>query len=138
MVETAARRGIWVTGYHCNQSALAPKAYLTGAEWNWEQLYPKFVKMFMAGEPIPNFYRGGLKEGLVKPSPYGPAVGEAARKQADDAKAKLMAGGFAIFKGPLTDNRGKTVIAAGTQQGQTDPTLEKMDYLVEGVIGSTS
>jgi basic membrane protein A and related proteins len=138
VVETAARRGIWVTGYHCNQSVLAPKAYLTGAEWNWEQLYPKFVKMFMAGEPIPNFYRGGLKEGLVKPSPYGPAVGEAARKQADDAKAKLTAGGFAIFKGPLDDNRGKTVIAAGTQQGQTDPTLEKMDYLVEGVIGSTS
>jgi len=75
VVETAARRGILVTGYHTNQSTLAPKAYLTGAEWNWEALYPKFVKMFMAGESISNFYRGGLKEGLVKPSAYGPAVG---------------------------------------------------------------
>jgi len=138
VVETAARRGIMVTGYHCNQSTLAPQAYLTGAEWNWEALYPKFAKMFMAGETIPNFYRGGLKEGLVKPSAYGPAVGEAARKHADDAKEKLMAGGFAIFKGPLSDNKGKTVIAAGQAHGQTDPVLESMDYLVEGVLGSTS
>ncbi len=138
VVETAARRGIMVTGYHCDQSVLAPKAYLTGAEWNWEGLYPKFGKMFMAGEPIPNFYRGGLKEGLVKVSAYGPAVGEAARKAADDAKAKLMAGGFAIFKGPMTDNKGKMVIASGQAHGQTDPVLERMDYLVEGVVGSTS
>ena len=138
MVENAARRGAYVSGYHVNQSVLAPQAYLTGAEWNWEGLYPKFAKMFMAGETIPNFYRGGLKEGLVKPSAYGPAVGEAARKHADDAKEKLMAGGFAIFKGPLSDNKGKSVVAAGTEHGQTDPELEKMDYLVEGVVGSTS
>ncbi len=138
VVETAARRGIMVTGYHCNQSVLAPQAYLTGAEWNWEGLYPKFAKMFMAGETIPNFYRGGLKEGLVKVSAYGPAVGEAARKQADDAKDKLLAGGFAIFKGPISDNKGKSVIAAGQAHGQTDPVLESMDYLVEGVVGSTS
>src|SRR3977135_4111383 len=57
MVENAARRGAMVCGYHVNQSPLAPKAYLTGAEWNWEALYPKFVKMIAAGEAIPNFYR---------------------------------------------------------------------------------
>jgi simple sugar transport system substrate-binding protein len=38
----------------------------------------------------------------------------------------------------MVDNRGKTVIAAGTEAGQKDPKLEKMDYLVEGVIGATS
>src|ERR1700761_5215716 len=138
VVENAARRGAMVCGYHVNQATLAPKAYLTGAEWNWEVLYPLFVKMFTAGETIPNFYRGGLKEELVKVSPYGAMVSEAARKQADDVKAKLMAGGYAIFKGPLVDNKGKTVIAAGVTRGQTDPELEKMNCLVEGVIGATS
>jgi len=138
VVENASRRGAMVCGYHVNQATLAPNAYLTGAEWNWEELYPRFVKMVVAGESIPNFYRGGLKEGLVKVSPYGRMVSEAARKQADDVKAKLMAGGYAIFQGPLVDNKGKTVIASGTARGQTDPELEKMDYLVEGVIGATS
>ena len=49
-----------------------------------------------------------------------------------------MAGGFVIFKGPLKDNKGKTVIAGGVARGQTDLELEKMNYLVEGVIGATS
>jgi basic membrane protein A and related proteins len=138
IVENAARRGAMVSGYHVNQSPLAPQAYLTGAEWNWEVLYPRFVKMTTAGETIPNFYRGGLKEGLVKVSPYGPMVSEAARKHADDVKAKLMAGGYTIFKGPITDNKGNTVIGASIERGQTDPELEKMDYLVEGVLGATS
>ena len=138
VVENAARRGAMVTGYHVNQSTLAPKSYLTGAEWNWEGLYPRFVKMFMAGEAIPNFYRGGLKEGLVKVSPYGAMVGEAARKHADDVKAKLLAGTYVIFKGPIADNKGKTAVAPGVERGQTDPELEKMDYLVDGVVGATS
>jgi simple sugar transport system substrate-binding protein len=138
VVENTARRGAMVCGYHVNQATLAPAAYLTGAEWNWEVLYPRFVKMFAASESIPNFYRGGLKEELVKVSPYGSMVTEAARKHADDIKAKLTAGSFVIFKGPLTDNTGKTVIAAGVERGQTDPELEKMNYLVEGVVGATS
>jgi basic membrane protein A and related proteins len=138
MVENAARRGAMVCGYHVNQSPLAPEAYLTGAEWNWEALYPKFLKMIASGEGIPNFYRGGLQEEIVKVSPYGPKVGEQARKHADEVKAKFLATGLAIFKGPLVDNKGKTVIAAGTERGQKDPELEKMDYLVEGVIGATS
>jgi basic membrane protein A and related proteins len=138
VVENAARRGAFVCGYHVNQSPLAPKAYLTGAEWNWEALYPKFVKMIASGEGIPNFYRGGLKEEIVKVSPYGEAVSAEARKAADDIKAKLTAGSYTIFKGPISDNKGKVVIASGIERGQKDPELEKMDYLVEGVIGATA
>src|ERR1700756_5739780 len=121
VVENTARRGAMVCGYHVNQAVLAPKAYLTGAEWNWEALYPRFAKMFTSGETIPNFYRGGLKEGLVKVSPYGAMVSEAARKHADDVKAQLTAGSYVIFKGPIADNKGKTAIASGVARGQTDP-----------------
>jgi simple sugar transport system substrate-binding protein len=138
VVETAERRGAMVCGYHASQASLAPKGYLTGAEWNWEALYPKFVTMTMKGETIPNFYRGGYKEGLVKSSPYGAMVPEAARKQADAAKAAFMTGTFVIYKGGLKDNKGTTVIPAGAGLGQTDIKLESMGYLVEGVIGSTS
>ncbi|MGL6108979.1 MAG: BMP family ABC transporter substrate-binding protein, partial [Rubrivivax sp.] len=83
-----------------------------------------------------NLLRGGLKEGYVKMSPYGPAVGDAAKKKADEIKAAMMKGGFVIFKGPLKDNKGTTVIAAGKGIDQFDPELEKMNYLVEGVMGS--
>ena len=135
IVETAERRNIFVCGYHADQSALAPKGYLTGAEWNWTTPYTTHVKDAMAGKPMNNFMRGGLKEGFVKAGAYGRAVADHARKSADAVKAQMMKGDFVIFKGPLKDNTGNTVIAAGTAHKQTDVVLEQMNYLVEGVIG---
>jgi simple sugar transport system substrate-binding protein len=135
VVETAERRGIFVCGYHADQSALAPRGYLTGAEWSWVTPYTTHVESALGGKPMVNFLRGGLKDGFVKASPYGKAVPEAARQNADAVKAQILRGEYIIFKGPLRDNGGKTVIAAGTSHKQTDVTLEQMNYLVEGVIG---
>lgn len=137
VMETCERRGIFCSGYHASQASLAPKGYLTGAEWNWEGVYTDFVKRFQAGEKLANLSRGGLKEGMVRTSPYGPAVGAPARQQADAVRAQLMTGTFVIFKGPLPSNTGTTVIPAGEQRVQTDLRLESMDWLVAGVIGST-
>jgi simple sugar transport system substrate-binding protein len=135
IVETCERRGIYVCGYHADQSALAPRGYLTGAEWNWVTPYSEHVKAAMAGKPMLNFMRGGLKEGFVKASPYGKAVSEGARRNADAIKAQMIKGDYAIFKGPLKDNTGKTVVAGGTAHKQTDITLESMNWLVAGVVG---
>ena len=135
VVETASKRGKMVCGYHASQAKLAPQAYLTGAEWNWLTAYKLILDAARTGKPHPNFVRGGLKEGFVKSSPYGSAVSEGARKQAEEVRAKMMAGAFDIFKGELKDNTGKTVIAAGKVFKQTDVELESMNYLVEGVIG---
>jgi len=58
---------------------------------------------------------------------------------ADDIKAKLTSGEYyVIFKGPIMDNKGKAVIAAGTIAARKTPNLKRLDYLVEGVIGATS
>jgi basic membrane protein A and related proteins len=135
IVETCERRGIYVCGYHADQSALAPKGYLTGAEWNWLTVYSMHVKDAMSGAPFKNFVRGGLQDGFVKMSAYGKAVPDAAKKKADGIKAQMMKGEYVIFKGPLKDNTGKTMIESGTALKQTDPVLEQMNYLVEGVGG---
>src|SRR4029077_9187787 len=66
VVETAEKRGINTCGYHTSQAALAPKGYLTGAEWNWEKVYTDYIKMIKEGKKLPNLVRGGLKEGIVK------------------------------------------------------------------------
>jgi len=137
IVELAERRGVFTTGYHANQSALAPKGYLTGAEWNWAKVYTDYVESVRGGKKFPHLLRGGFKEGFVKMSPYGKAVVEATKKKADEAKAKFMKGTMVIYKGPIKDNAGQVVIPAGTEQKQTDIALESMSYLVEGVIGKT-
>ncbi|CCQ74457.1 BMP family ABC transporter substrate-binding protein [Magnetospira sp. QH-2] len=135
VVETAEKRGLFTCGYHASQAPLAPKGYLTGAEWNWSKVYADYVTMFTGGKTIPNLVRGGLKEGIVKMSDYGPAASAEARKHADAVKAKFLAGDMVIYKGPIETNKGKTIIPAGKAHGQTDIWLESMDWLVKGVIG---
>jgi basic membrane protein A len=135
IVELAEQKGVMVTGYHANQATLAPKGYLTGAEWNWSKVYTDYLKMIQAGKPYPHLLRGGLKEGFVTVSPYGKAVSAETKKKADAAKAKFMAGTMVIYKGPLKDNGGKEILPAGKELKQTDIALESMDYLVEGVVG---
>jgi basic membrane protein A len=135
IVETAAKRGKFVCGYHASQAKLAPAAYLTGAEWNWVTAYKAIIEAAQQGKPHPNFVRGGLKEGFVKSSPYGAMVPEGARKNAEALRAEMLKGSFDIFKGELKDNTGKVVIAKGKAFKQTDMELEGMNYLVEGVVG---
>jgi basic membrane protein A len=138
VVQTAAKRGAFVTGYHANQSPLAPDKYLTGAEWNWIEIYKGFISAAQTGKAPENFVRGGLPQGFVKMSAYGPGLSEAGRKNIDTVKAEMMKGGFSVFKGSLKDNKGKEVISSGKSYVETAIELESMDYLVEGVLGSTS
>jgi basic membrane protein A and related proteins len=138
VLETAARRDCFICGYHADQTALAPEKYLTGAEWNWATVYTAMVETTLAGGSIDNFVRGGLAEGFIKMSPLGPAVPDAGKKQFEATRDAMLAGGFPLLEGPLVDNAGNQIVAAGEALLETDVALESMNYLVEGVLGSTS
>ncbi|MDR5856170.1 BMP family ABC transporter substrate-binding protein [Caballeronia sp. LZ062] len=135
VIETAEKRGAMSCGYHASQAALAPKGYLTGAEWDWQTPFKEIVTDAQTGKPQANILRGGLKQGFVKMSPYGAKVTPDARTNADAIKSKMAAGEYVIFKGPLKDNKGGSAIASGTAYAQTDIKLESMNYLVSGVVG---
>jgi basic membrane protein A len=136
VVETAEKRGVYSCGYHADQSKLAPKGFLTGAEWNWSKVYLDYATMISKDTKIPNLIRGGFKEGLVKSSPYGKTVSAKAKAHADKVRAQFMKGDFVVYQGPIKDNTGKEVIPKGKAYGQTDIRLESMNWLVEGVVGS--
>ena len=143
VMETAEKRGIFCSGYHANQSSLAPKGYLTGAEWDWSSIYTSLGEQLLAGKSIangdiPHILRGGLADKFCKMSPYGPAVSDAAKADADTALADIKAGKLTIYQGPLKTNDGKEILSAGQGLKIDDMQLETMDYLVEGVKGSVS
>jgi len=143
VMETAEKRGIFCSGYHANQAQLASKGYLTGAEWDWTKVYSNYAEMIRAGKSlmnggIPHLVRGGLKDGFLKLSPYGPAVSAEAKKDADAAMAKFKDGSMVIYKGELKDNTDKVVIPAGKTYKQQDVELEKINWLAAGVVGSVS
>jgi len=137
VIQTAEKRGIYCCGYHVDQQALAPKGFLTGAQWNWGKVYREYAEMIKSGKTIPNFIRGGLREEYVKSSPYGKVVTAKARKHADAVRKKFIENKMVVYKGPIKDNTGKLVIPKGKSYAQTDVWLESMNWLVEGVIGTT-
>ena len=141
VMETAEKRGIYSSGYHANQGPLAPKGYLTGAEWDWASIYTQLGEQFVAGQTlmagdIPHILRGGLAGNFCKLSDYGPAVTDEAKAAADAAKEQLISTELIIYKGELKDNQGNVILTGEQDYKQDDIELEKMDYLIEGVEGS--
>lgn len=136
-VETAERRGIYSCGYHTDLSALAPKGFLTGAEWNWAK-GGDFVKAWQTGGQYPNLYRGGFRQEMVALSPFGKAVPRNVQDAVIKARQGFLDDTLKLYKGPLKDNRGNEVVPAGKEISNTDnPFKLSVKWLVEGAIGST-
>jgi basic membrane protein A len=133
VIETADRKGIKTLGHNTSQARLAPRAFITGAENKWETVYKSFATSIGKGEKLPNTFFGGYDKDMVQSTPFGPGATPQARTAATAAIAELKAG-KAFFVGPIKSNTGKVVI--DKPYGLYDPFLDKMDYLVEGVIGS--
>ncbi len=135
VIQTAESRGVKCCGHNADQSSLAPKGFVTGAEYKWGTIYTGYAELITKGQPLPNITFGAYDKDMVQNSPYGAGATDAARKAADAAVAKLKTGA-PIFTTAIKDNKGKVVLASAPADNYAEP-LNNMDYLVDGVIGST-
>lgn len=135
VIETAEGRGVRTCGHAFDQAPLAPKGYVTGAEYRWAGLFGTFVELFRRGETLPDFITGGYDKGYVGSSPFGAGATPQAIAAAGTA-IEAMRKSEPIFVGPIRDNAGKVVIPAGTTYGPYAAQLQSTAYLIEGVIGS--
>jgi len=133
VIETAEKRGVKTCGHNADQSSLAPKGFITGAELKWATVYTAYAAMIAKGEKLPNANEGGYDKDMVQSSPFGAGATEQAKAAAIKAMAEIK-GGAPIFVGPLKDNTGKVV--SEKTLGLYDPALWGTNYLVDGVIGS--
>ncbi len=135
IVEAAERAGIYVTGYHFDGSGSAPNAWLTGAAWNWGPIYTGLVSEILNGSFRTNVLFAGLEAGWVKLAPFGSKVPADVKKLVEDTTEGLRSGIVKPFTGPIKDQSGTVRIAAGAQP--EDAELQQINWLVEGVVGST-
>src|SRR6202166_43900 len=134
VIETAEKRGVKTCGHNASQAPLAPKGFITGAEYKWSTIYKGYAADLAAGKALPNFTAGGIESDMVQNTPFGAGATEAA-KSAAMAAITDMKNKVPIYVGPLKDNKtGKVVI--DKTYGNLDPYLDQMDYLLEGVVGS--
>ncbi|MGQ9870967.1 BMP family ABC transporter substrate-binding protein [Leptodesmis sp.] len=143
VIETAEKRGVFSSGFHSDQAALAPKGYLTGTMFNWPTIQKQYVEWLQAGKTlmnggIPHQVLGGIAEDYIRMATFGPAVTDAIKQDLETTKEKIAKGSLKIYTGPIEDNTGKTRIPAGKTYAVTAPELTQIDWLAEGVSGKTS
>ncbi len=137
VIETAEKRGLKTCGHNASQAPLAPKGFVTGAEYKWITIYKLFADLLAKGQKLPNFERGGYDKDYVQNTAFGPGATGPAKAAAMAAIADLKANKPYVV-GPVKDNKGKEVVAAGKAIDNYDIFLETTDFLVEGVIGSAA
>ena len=134
--QAAEDRGAYSVGYNSDMSAVAPKAVLTSAIWDWATYYEMAAQAIADGTWESNDYWGGWKDGVVGLAPFGEMVPADVKTMAEEEIAKFKSGEetiFTIFTGPIKDNAGEEKVAAGV--AMTAEELLSMMWLVEGVEG---
>ena len=135
VIQTAEGRGAKTCGHNASQAPLAPNGFITGAEYKWSTIYTEFAGILASGGTLPNFVRGGYDVDYVQNTEYGAGASEEAIAAAEAAKADMVAL-KPVFVGPINDNEGNQVIAAGEEHPPYDVWLEQTGFLVEGIVGS--
>jgi basic membrane protein A len=135
VLKTAEGRGVKTCGHAFDQAPLAPKGYITGADYNWTEMFETFIETLQRGGTLPNFVTGGYDKNYVRSSPFGAGATPEAINAAKTAM-QAMKNEDAIFIGPIMDNTGKRVVPPGTTYGPYADELQQTNYLIEGVIGS--
>lgn len=140
IIELCEKRGVKSVGIHADASELAPEGWITGAVWNWDELFVDMAKTALDGKFKGSIYdgkyRGGLKEGIVDIAPFGKNVPQDVVQLVNDTKQKIISGEVFPFEGEVVAQDGTVKIPKGTRP--TIDELETTDYLVKGVIGSIS
>lgn len=132
--EAAESKGARWVGYHSEMSKFAPKAWITGAGWDWGPFYTAQVKAVLDGTWKAEQYYGTMKEGVVKFYPVASDINADVVAKIKTAEEGIIAGTVFPFAGPVFDQSGKERVAAGVNPPLGD--LLSMDYFVKGVIGS--
>jgi basic membrane protein A len=133
----AEKHGVPWVGYDADAQKFAPKQWLTAAVYNWGPYYLRRIKAAMAGTWKPGFYYGTINDGFTSLAPFGPRVSAKTKALIAKKMADLKSGKFAVFQGPLYDQKGKLMVPAGKRL-KVLPDLYSMQWLVKGVVGSVS
>ncbi len=134
-IQAAQEKGTYAFSIDADMAKFGPKAQLSGTTEDWSGYYIAETQKVMDGSWTGNRHtRWGLKEGMVVMAPLNSTIPPAAVKVFDDKKAALIAGTLNPFGGPIKDNTGKELVAAGATMAPA--TFNSLNVYVDGIDGS--
>lgn len=134
VLQTAEKMGKRAFGWDSDMTAYGPKAHLASAIINWGPYYVKAVGEALEGKWTGNTASWwGVKEGAIDIVSMAADVPDDTKKRVEEVKAGLKDGSFSIWKGPITDNTGKELLAKDVVAD--DKFLGGLKTYVKGVEG---
>jgi simple sugar transport system substrate-binding protein len=134
VLQTAGKAGKYAFGWDSDMTAYAPNAHLASAVINWAPYYIKTTRDALDGTWKGNQHTWwGVKEGAIDLVSISDKVPAELKEKVEKVKAGLKDGSFEIWKGPITSNDGKEVVASGTTAD--DKFLGGINFFVKGVEG---
>ena len=133
-LQVAEERGAMAFGQASDMLAFAPTAHLTAIVNNWGPYYVARTQEAMDGTWKSGDVWDGMTAGMIVMASYN--EGSLPADVIADAKAveeSIRTGAFHPFTGPIVNQDGEEVLAAGEVMGDGD--LLGMSYFIEGVDG---
>ncbi|MFT4268309.1 MAG: BMP family ABC transporter substrate-binding protein, partial [Xenophilus sp.] len=133
VLKTAQEKGVRAFGWDSDMTAYGPKAHLASSIINWAPYYIKATKDVLDGTWTTGQSWWGVKEGAIDLVSIADDVPAETKARVEEVKKGLKDGSFQIWKGPILDQDGKEVVAAGAVAD--DKFLTGIDFYVKGVEG---
>jgi basic membrane protein A len=130
----AEEAGKYAIGYNLDNTQVAPESFLTAPIWHHDVYLVPTIQKIIDGTYTPESYYGTMADGYVGLAPLTDLVPDDVKAKVEEVQAKIVAGEFPIFVGPIKDNAGNVVV----QEGETldRAAIWQMEYLVEGVTAT--
>ncbi|MGQ0670770.1 MAG: BMP family ABC transporter substrate-binding protein [Actinomycetota bacterium] len=135
MQSVAEKRGVYAIGYGWDQSSRSPNVWLSSFTFQWGPYYLSQAQAILDGVWQPEIFYGGLADGGIGLSPFGPDVPQDVIDLVEQKREEIANGTFDIFAGPIYDNEGNIAVP----DGETIPFDERTTcckWLAEGVEGT--
>ena len=135
VLKTAQEKGKRAFGWDSDMTAYGPKAHLGSAVINWGPYYTKAVRDALDGtwKTQKDKIWWGVKEGAIDFVSVAEDVPAPVKEKLEKVKAGLKDGSYVIWKGPIVDNTGKTVLEK--DKTADDEWLGGIKFFVKGVEG---
>lgn len=104
--------------------------FLTTPEWNWGTAFGDLLAQVRFGTWRPRHVSYGIREGVVKLSPFGPTVPQEVRERVRKAEQAIRKGA-SPFRGPVSDAAERLRIPEGADP--KEDTLRSMNWDVRGL-----